>query len=348
MRLFRAVLFAGSFLLIPGSGNAGSASTPPSGSSATLQVTAEAETPFSGGLAGRAKCDDAGNIYFRSTGDIASQNYHPISSLPIREVGLDGRPKGLFSLKDVSQGLLAIDFYVAGDGSVYQAARSESERAVYVIAYTANGTFRSKVRVQGEFFVPYQIAVFPSGEILLSGIHGAYNRTPFTAVYREDGKLIKEIYEPEDEDARKRAEAGEPGFRPSGIESSNDFVTRGDVALGSDGNVYLLRAASPALIYVISSCGEVVRKLQVGSPDSGLWAGRLNSANRILAISFLQKDANTGMIQTVDYDGNPIASYSSTDGRTYPGLLGCFTPQRFTFLSLKNGQNLRVTTAVPK
>jgi hypothetical protein len=320
-----------------------------SASAATnLQITAEAKTPFVGGLAGRAKCDGQGNIYFRPTDAESSRKYHPISALPIRKLRSDGTLAGSFSLADVAPGLLAVDFFVTADGTVYQAARSESDHAVYVVSYSPNGALQSKVKLDGDFFIPYQIAVFKSGEMLISGINGPYNRTPSTAVYGANGKLIREIYEPEDEDARKRAQAGEPGFRPDNIDSSNDFVVRGDAALGSDGNAYLLRAASPALIFVISPKGEVVRKLRIEPPEPALWAGRLKSAPGTLAISFLQKGTNVGVIEVVDYLGNPTATYAASDGRMYAGLLGCYSPKRFTFLSLAAGDGLHLNTAEPK
>jgi hypothetical protein len=337
--------------LIASTGDAGVASVLPSDSpspSGTLQITMEAKTPFMGGLAGRAQCDDEGNIYFRPTDDETAVKYHPISALPIRKVKPDGGLGVSFSISDAAPGLLSVDFFVTGDGMVYQVARSESDRAVYIVSYSPDGSLRSKSRLEAEFFVPYKVAVFRSGELLVSGIHGSYNRTPFTAVYSGAGKLIREIYEPEDEDSRKRAEAGEPGFRPDSMESSNDFVVRGDALLGSDGNVYLLRAASPALIYVISPKGEIVRKLRVASPDSGLSAERLRSAPGMLAISFLRKGRNTGMIEVVDYEGHQVATYAPNDSRMHPGLLGCYSQKGFTFLSLAEGENLRLTTAQPK
>jgi hypothetical protein len=219
---------------------------------------------------------------------------------------------------------------------------------VYVVSYSSDGSLRSKAKLDAEFFVPYQIAVFPSGELLVSGINGPYNRTPVTAVFTADGKLIKQIYEPEDEDGRKRADAGEAGFRPADMESSNDFVVRGDAELGSDGNVYLLRAGSPALIYVISAKGEIQRKLRIPSPDSGLTAERLKSAPGSLAISFLRPGMNTGTIEVVDFKGRHVATLASSDQRMYPGLLGCYSPKGFTFLSLEEGGNVRIATAAMK
>ena len=91
--------------------------------SKTLQVTMEAKTEFSGGLAGKADCDQQGNIYLRPAGGEISKKYHPISALPIRKVRPDGSVAGTFSIADASPGLRAIDFFVRSDGTIYQAAR---------------------------------------------------------------------------------------------------------------------------------------------------------------------------------------------------------------------------------
>ncbi len=312
-----------------------------------LQVTAEAKMTFASSIAGRARCDSGGNVYFRPTDSETSRKYHPTSALPIWKIKPDGSRNASFSIADAAPGLLAIDFFVAADGRVYQAARAGLENSVYAISYDRDGSLLSKVKLQSEFFIPYEIAVFPSGEMLVSGIHGPYNRTPFTAVYRGDGRLVKEIYEPEDEDARRRAEAGEPGFRPDGMDSSNDFVVRGDAALGSDGNVYLLRATSPALIYVISVKGEVIRKLHIGAPGSKLSAERLRAAPGNLAVGFLEKGTNAGMILVTDYQGNPVKTYAPADKKMYPGLIGCYGTRTFTFLSMEDGDTLHVNTAEP-
>lgn len=313
-----------------------------------LRLKVEARTPFVGGLAGKSRCDAEGNIYFRPTDSDTAERYHPTSALPVRRIRPDGSLGGSFSISDTSPGLLATDFFVTTGGKVYQVARSESSRSVYVVSYSPEGSLESKVRLETEFFLPYQVAVFRSGEFLVSGIRGSYNRTPFTAVYGNNGELIREIYEPEDDDARKRAEAGEPGFRPDNMQSSNDFVTHGDVVLGSDGNAYLLRAASPALIYTVSSKGEVVRTLRVDSPTPGLLAAELKSADGLLAIGFLEHGRNTGVIQVVDFRGNSVASYAPEDSRMYPGLLACYTPNRLVFVGLANGDNLRLNIAEPK
>jgi hypothetical protein len=69
------------------------------------------------------------------------------------------------------------------------------------------------------FFVQLlHLAVFKSGEYLAVGLTGTIGenaphlRKPFTAVFAADGRLVKKIYEPEDEDARQCAEGGDPKY----------------------------------------------------------------------------------------------------------------------------------------
>ena len=47
--------------------------------------------------------------------------------------------------------------------------------------------------------------------ILVSGVTGKDLRTPYTALFEANGKLVKEIYEAEDEDARRKA-SGDTDF----------------------------------------------------------------------------------------------------------------------------------------
>lgn len=202
------------------------------------------------------------------------------------------------------------------------------------------------MRLETDFFIPYHLAVFQSGEILVSGILGPENRSPYTAVFAPDGKMIRSIYEPEDEDARKRAESGEVGFRPDSTEFGNTFVIRGDAALGSDGNAYLLR--STGQIYVISHTGQVIRKFHVQPNVAGLVADRLNSFPGKLAVAFLEKGMNKGMIEIVDYEGTILNIHSSDDSRIYAGHLGCSTNQEFTFLGTDSTERLQIHKAEPK
>ncbi len=308
-----------------------------------IRVTTTARLSPTGALVGNAKCDEAGNLYLRVMDEEASRTHRITSTLPLLRIAPDGTVAGTYDVTKVAADLRAIAFIVTGDGDVFMAARSDPEATVSVVAFTKAVPLGKQVSLESDFFVPYQIAVFPTGEFLLSGILGPENRSPYTGLYDQKGKLIRSIYEPEDEDARHRAESGEPGFRPSSIQFGNDFVTHGDVAIGSDGNAYLLR--SSGLIYVISHSGQVLRKLRIESPEPGMLGSRIHSAPGRLAVVFLQHQSNQGVIEIVDYQGQNLGSHTTVDSGVYPGLMGCFDSTDFTFVAVDDNDRLQMLKA---
>jgi hypothetical protein len=324
--------------------DAGPASSDASG---MLQLTATAKIPLVGMLVGKGRCDDQGDIYVRFMDADMNRMHHGKSKIPIEKIDPEGRLAATIPVTDAFADIWGKDFFVSGEGEVYQAGFMP-DGAVYVVEFDKGGSLKSKTRVESTGFTPYQITVFESGGFLLSGTTGISNgRRPFTGVFDARGKLIKEIYEPEDEDSRRRAEVGEPGFAPDYTNSGNTLVWRGDAALGSDGNAYLLRAASPALVYVISPKGEVVRKLRIDPPDAGLIAESIKAAPGKLAVSFLNRGMITGMIKVVDLQGALIANYSSDNVRT-PGLPGCYIASGFVYLDDDPDHNLYLRRAEPK
>ncbi len=318
--------------------------TPTTGAiSSHLELIASAKVLDGGALVGRGRCDDGGNIYIR----LAHVEDHSGPKLPVKRISPDGSVAATFKVADAGPDIHAMDFFVSGSGEVYEGAWDQGG-SMHVLEFSSDGSLKSNLILDTEPPVfPYQIAVFKSGELLLSGLHGRHLHTPFTAVFDAKGRLIKEIYEPEDEATRQKADAGDPALvRDTG--NSNYSVDEGDVVAGSDGNVYLLRALSPALIYVISSKGEVVRKLQIDSPDPGLVARRLRSLPGRLAISFLERSSTIGITRVVDFQGNPIVDYASDDERISPGLPGCYTHQGFTFVSVDGHDNVTLRQAEPR
>jgi hypothetical protein len=146
-----------------------------------------------------------------------------------------------------------------------------------VVAEVARGSsVKIQNKLQLDFFVDVtHLAVFKSGEYLVVGLAGSIGeraphlRTPLTAVFARDGRLVKKIYEPQDEDARQKAEGSDPKYLRCCSDSGNEFVGwNADVAAGSDGNVYLMHGTSPPLIYVISPAGDVVRKFRIDPGNS--------------------------------------------------------------------------------
>jgi hypothetical protein len=320
----------------------------PSGDAAHLEITSNIQVALVGAWLGKARCDSGGNLYIR-VGDAAlSTNSQAPLMAPIQRITPSGKLAGVFDMTNASREMFVLDFVVSENANLYQAGWSNKDRAVYISEFSKDGSFKSNIKLEAELFNPYQISVFKSGEFLLSGTLGEHLQTAFTAVFDAKGKLIKKIHEPEDEEFRQKAEAGDRDFISDKTHNGNTSVSDGDAAAGSDGNVYLLRAVSPALIYVISPMGDVIRKLQVDSPARGLAPQELRSAPGKLAISFLEKNSDAGIIQVIDLEGRPLATYRSNQRGIYPGLPGCFDSHSFTFAYTDEAHNVYLNKAEPK
>jgi hypothetical protein len=221
-------------------------------------VKIDVPTTHSGTQSRGGVCDGAGNLYVRrNESEKPSQER---AALPIQKISPEGNLAGSFRVLDALPNtrtdggvdVVGRSVFATTDGRVFQAAIARD--GVFVVEFAPDGTVKAKTKLAtGPATPPWLLAVFKSGEYLLTATTGIDNLTPFTAVFSTDGRLVKTIYEPEDEEARRKASPTDWKSRPIGTVGGADFVSKGDVAAGSDGNVYLLHGtASPALVYVIS------------------------------------------------------------------------------------------------
>jgi outer membrane protein assembly factor BamB len=288
-------------------------------------------------LIDKTTCDSDGNIYARVwAGDGSGTN-----QLPVQEITSEGTLTTKFRAVDAAQNTaLAKGIFVSEDGVIYQAARMAT--AVYVVEFAKDGSVKSTTKLDADprLVDPWQLAVFKTGGYLLTGLTGENHRTPYTAVFEENGKLVKKIYEPEDEEARQKAASGDAAYTRSN--AGNRFVGFGDVVAGSDGNVYLLRGVSPALVYVISAAGEVVRKLHIdaGSPD--FVAGDIKAYAGRLAIGF---NGSSNLVMVTDLEGKTIASYTVDRHKPDWPTLACYNSRGFTFVTAYAGKGLYLLNA---
>lgn len=294
-----------------------------------------------------AKCDASGNIYARPFDTMTSGpgEAKESSYAPIQQMTPEGKLAVAFRHTQALHEGTGKGIFVSNNGDVYQAAlaRGNVEHgSVYVVEFGKDGSVISKTELEtGAHVEPWHLAVFPSGRFLVNGETGKTGRTPYTAVFEANGKLVKQSYEPEDEYARGKAEAGDPEF--GGTRLGSHFVSRGDVTLGSDGNAYLLHADSHALIYVISPAGEVIRKMRVEVENSGLGLGSIKYYSGRLAIAFGQFGQESVLV--TDLMGKSVASYAMENNKSDFLELACYDSDGFTFLSADSGSNLYLLKA---
>ena len=139
--------------------------------------------------------------------------------------------------------------------------------------------------------------------------------------------------------------AGKP--RPTASGKSAPTLDLADAEVGVDGNIYAMRNSSPALIYVISPAGKVVRTLKLSAPVAGALPGTFHVSSNRLAVSF-GKEGSSMLVVIDAQTGRRISTYLG------PGSLGtsfaCYSADDgvFTFLNLGEGNALEVVRAEPQ
>jgi hypothetical protein len=235
----------------------------------------------------------------------------------------------------------------------------QDEQGYSVVNFGPDGKRESMVHLDGAHFFPSQLALFPSGEVFLSGIQRGTRESPgtykaFTAVYDSRGHLVKQLSLDEDNEIERAIEAGDARYAGS-PKQGNKGVTLGMAVSGDDGNVYLMRRTSPASVYVISSTGEVVRKLVIAPPFAGQMPGGMQVSQNKIALMF-RRDCTSSITcegaasyTVVDaITGEKLADYSSGDG--VGGAFACYAsePERFFFLQMSEKHRIEILEARPK
>lgn len=282
------------------------------------------------------KCDAAGNIYLTLYKFDEAVN-GTLLLQPLQKIKPDGMLGESFKIKDAlpelgaHEGMFA--FTVHGDGSV--TAIAWSGKGLQLVDFAKDGSVLSKTKVEKARFNPSHFAIFPSGSALVSGIGGEMEHTPFLAVIDSKGRIVTELKPENDKRFQAQAEAGDVQFLSTGTPGSgNTAVSSGESVAASDGNIYVLRRANPAVVYAVSPGGQVLRTFSVDPGDPGLMPMGMKAAQGQLAIAFDRDGKRDLMIKTVDFEGHGLASYSVADGR-FMGFFACYAPPNFVFTKSK-------------
>jgi hypothetical protein len=307
---------------------------------------------------GMAVCDAPGNVYMRL---LASEGpgTQERAAVPIRKITADGKLVGSFRILDAfpddvtgnGVDLLGRGVFVTPDSRVFQTADVHGN--TFVVEFAQDGSVKAKTKLAAADLAQawtWRFAVFKSGEYLVTASTGKDHVVPFTGVFAADGRLVKRIFEPEDEENHQKSSPTD--WNPHSIDEmrSIDFVRFGDATAASDGNMYLLHGTnSPALVYVISAAGDVVRKLRIDAGDSDLAARSLKSYGERLAIQFykwVDTDSQQSLIKVTDLEGNSIANYrmKPVEGNRSLYLAG-YGSDGFTFVPYHSEDKLYLVEA---
>ncbi len=306
------------------------------------------------------KCDADGNLYIRKYA-----MDRPLLS-PVVKIDPDGKRVALFDPVAFSQ--LALDradaFSPAFDGGMYQVAQSGVLKPrIYVLHFSSDGSTSSPTLLAADLEV-YTFAAFASGNFLVSGVErDLQNKNDrgrnFTAVFSADGRELAQLSFEESRAPRKAGAKPGAGGSPrtdaknqvhNEVQNDTEKAAPGldlaDAEVGSDGNLYVMRRSSPALVYVIAPSGKIMQTLKIAAPLPGSAPSAFHVSENRLAISFGNEESQSQTIVVADAQtGRKIASYS--DPTSLGTSFACYSANEgvFTFLMLGEGNALEVIRA---
>lgn len=295
------------------------------------------------------RCDADGNLYLRTD---------PSGAGAIRK--LDSKGEKVAILRPSSSNIKVnrpLSFAIAADGDVYQLI-SALEVTRYVFVYNKDGGVKSEIKLQPGFpFFPKHIAVFSNGDMLISGMKYDEDRRaamwPFTGIFAPDGTLRRELDLKDDQKIHDMAASGDPKVTLPEMPSANRAISGGAAETGLDGNVYLMRKLSPAIIYAISPGGSVRRfEVDPGQPD--FLPTNMHVGGDRIAVLFWEPQTHDEILKVVDLHGRKIATYNEAAEKGGGHALGlafiCYAqnPERFTFLETMDANRLGLITAAPQ
>ena len=315
------------------------------------------------------RCDAEGNVYL--------QFYQPTNpQSPILRISADGAEKQAFSLASVQdfENAYIDSFTVTPDGAVALAVRRQNPKTKlgegYVLRFKSDGTFDRDSAIELGSRNPFQVAVFSSGNLLISGTQDTrlYGKgepavsVPFTEVINQAGDIVKKLTLPGD---FKPPKPSDPGFTAKSGEEPAE-ITLGDAVSGNDGNIYLTRHSVKPTVYVIASDGSLVRTLKLIPPSptarqvgglhySDVGGGQLAIVYQTFEESAVPKGqgrerppvrVQTQIVSIYNAQGGErLADYSVSPG--IGGTLACYTPAGFTFLGSTPQHQLVLKQAKP-
>jgi hypothetical protein len=303
-----------------------------------------------GGAFSSAKCDADGNLYIRK---FAVDR--PLLG-PVAKIDPDGKRIALFDPAAFSQlALNRADAFSAADGGIYRIAQSGvSNPQIYVLHFGSDGAPSSSTRLDADFEV-YTFAAFADGNFLVSGLkRDVSNKNDrgrnFTAVFSADGRELAQLsFIPPSETAKGSATSYAKGAQELASKDADKTVPMldlADVESGSDGYLYVMRASSPAAVYVIASNGKIMQMLKVAAPAAGAVPSAFHVSGNRLAISFWNEKSQSQTVVVADAQtGERIATYADPEG--LGNLFACYSANDgvFTFLKLGEGNELELIRA---
>ena len=149
------------------------------------------------------------------------------------------------------------------------------------------------------------------------------------------------------------AKSGDPRFVSAS--GGNRAIEFSKMEASDDGNIYLMRWTSPAIIYAVSPGGEVVHRFTVDPGSVACRPVSMHITGGKIAVLFVNNESTLDTMKVVDLQGRALATYNETADPRKPGqrlgdAFACYmeNPERFTFLSFGENNQLEIDIAEPR
>jgi hypothetical protein len=299
------------------------------------------------------KCDEGGNIYLH-TDESPVAAVHKISPTGERLVTFD-------ATSDPNHKVDVASYFALEPGAdaLYQLVYPH-EISRYIFAFGPDGTFKSAIKLNPGFaFMPTKVAVFPSGQFLVSGLEYDADKTsamwPFTGIFDTNGKLLKELELEDDRTLHDMAASGDTRAAVAGNIHGNRAISNSEIEIGADGNAYLMRWTNPTIFYAISPGGEIVRRFTVDPGGTEFWPFAMHIYKNRIAILFGERDTDKAVMKIVDLEGNAIETYYVPMDDKKPDAklsvaFACYTenPTHFIFIGGNDEGKMQLWLAEPR
>lgn len=285
---------------------------------------------FGPGRFARFKCDSNQNVFLRV--------YDGNSASPVLRISADGSKSTKFSIPEDSDTASARtqDFWVSQFGEVYVLVEQPPETG-NIFVFDSDGKFKRKIQLDIPIR-PHQIAVYPSGTLLVAGREPASadrrkiaaNASPIVALFNNRGQLLKRIELKGEVKPNVKAPTEKPDL------SYAEAVVASMAESDEEGNIYFVRRTSSGQVYRVKESGIAKSTVRLTAPE-GASLSQVKIAKGMLAAEYLTR-ASDGQIESIitqvinTSSGEKVAQYTS-EIPLGPDL-ACFgAPKSFTFVS---------------
>jgi hypothetical protein len=165
--------------------------------------------------------------------------------------------------------------------------------------------------------------------------------------------LLKQISLEDDGEIYDLTKARDPKLTSVAVPASNRAVAWGRAEAAKDGNVYVMRWMSPALIYAISGGGAVVRKFSVDPGDKALMPVMMHVSGGRIAVLFRNEATREQSVKVVNLEGEEIANYDASphdEKMAIGAAFACYFAKqtRFIFLASDDDRRIMLRAFEPK